>query len=1340
MNFLSEQMDFIHFVTGLGFLMLGATCLTLAKEDGKRLPWIFLGIFGALQALKAWLIPLSQFIGESLPLSAVTIGLKIASFLFLMEFGRKGLLQVRGKGPGPWIYALFGLGLLFGGLVWGIEGFDVFSRYVLCLTACAWAAIAMFAAAGGLEPGPRRQLGMVGTAIALFALPVAASPCYPSLADWKLVNLAGYAEVPGAAVYALAAVLSACAALALWGYSFSRDRTVSGQKDFRFPKYRNLFLLAIVLTLSIGWGLTQYLDTFGDKGLKENSESNVSNFVSVITGVLNETDHVATILARSPFISTPLSGNARVRPETNSALDRYSHGLRDSVCYVLDRTGKTVASSNRDRPDSFVGKSFAFRPYFKEAISGKPGWDLALETTSGARSYYTSFPLRGAGQDPIGVAVIKRPLSESLIHHPTESIFMLIDPNGVIFLSSKRELLYRALWPMADETRKSLIASKRFGPGSFLPVLAQEPANGGKVFFQGRTYHAARKGLDRAGWSFVYLQPTTDLIIYRLFGITLTFGACVLIIFFHTAFLRFEKSAVQIARSHALLASTIESTADGILVVDQKGKIEKYNQKFLEMWGGPEEILSSGDGKRMVSYIMGHVKDPDALRLTIRNIVAETTEERLNTVRYKDGRLFKCYSIPRHAEGKSAGRVWSIRDITEWERAVEEITWSFHTQQIMTEILQLSLENLPLSEKLRRTLSSIFRIPWLQAKSKGAIFLVEGNPETLVMAAQQDLSPDIKSICGKISFGECLCGKTALSRKVIFTRGGYENQERFCNRGETHGHYCVPILSDDRVLGVINLHMGADHEETDREKEFLTDVCNILTGMIERDRAEKDLQRLATAVEQAGEIFMITNTKGDIQYVNPAFERVTGYRCVEAVGNNPRILKSGVQDESFYKEMWSTLLRGEVWNGRFTNRRKDGTLYEQETVISPVRGASGRVVNYVGVMRDTTKEVQLSEQLRQSQKMEAIGTLAGGVAHDFNNLLTAIQGYSDFLLTSLGENSPLSADIREIQKAADRATSLTRQLLAFSRMQVFQPVVLDLNKLVANMRKMLKRLLGENIELVTIPGTPLGRVKADAGQIEQVILNLVMNARDAMPNGGRIIIETSNKDLDESFARKQVNFRPGPYVMLAVTDEGIGMDKKTMSRIFEPFFTTKEQGKGTGLGLSVAYGIVKQHNGFIHPYSEPRKGTTFRVHLPAVDAPSDAIADTRQELPLLGGTETVLLVEDTELVRNLVREVLTRYRYRVLEASDGNEALLLCRQHEEPIHLLLTDVMMPGISGTELAKTISSSRPGIKVLCMSGYTEFGPDGNAVLPGGSFFIQKPFSTTALARKVREVLDG
>jgi signal transduction histidine kinase/ActR/RegA family two-component response regulator len=380
------------------------------------------------------------------------------------------------------------------------------------------------------------------------------------------------------------------------------------------------------------------------------------------------------------------------------------------------------------------------------------------------------------------------------------------------------------------------------------------------------------------------------------------------------------------------------------------------------------------------------------------------------------------------------------------------------------------------------------------------------------------------------------------------------------------------------------------------------------------------------------------------------------------------------------------------------------------------------------------------EQLLQSQKLEAVGQLAGGVAHDFNNLLTVIGGYSEMLLKGAAPEDPSRQKILEIRKAAERAASLTRQLLAFSRKQVLQPKVLDLNSVVPDMGKMLRRMIGEDIELRTVLQPDLGNVKADPGQMEQVVMNLVVNARDAMRSGGTLTIETANAYLDETYARHHVAVVPGPYVMLAVSDTGTGMDEVTQQRIFEPFFTTKTLGKGTGLGLSTVYGIVKQSGGSIWAYSEVGKGTIFKVYLPRVDERAEEYKHVATLTDLPKGTETILLAEDAEMVRNLAKEVLETSGYRVLEATTGKAALRIAHQNQEQIHLLLTDVVMPEMSGRELANQLVLLHPEMRVLYMSGYTEDTIVHHGVLEEGINFIQKPFGPDTLSLKVREVLGG
>ena len=437
--------------------------------------------------------------------------------------------------------------------------------------------------------------------------------------------------------------------------------------------------------------------------------------------------------------------------------------------------------------------------------------------------------------------------------------------------------------------------------------------------------------------------------------------------------------------------------------------------------------------------------------------------------------------------------------------------------------------------------------------------------------------------------------------------------------------------------------------------------------------------------------------------------------------------------EQKLKEDWET----PAISGQWRHRLKDGRLIDVEVASQAISYGGRKAV--LSVLHDVTQRNQIEEHLRQAGKMEAVGMLAGGIAHDFNNLLTIINGYSQLLLSTLPSGDPNQIAVEQIMKAGDRAAALTRQLLAFSRRQVMQPRVLSVNRLLGGMETMLRRLIGEDVELCYAPGSDIGHINADSGQIEQVVMNLVVNARDAMPRGGILTIETRNVELDEAYAQTHVPIRPGKYVALVVSDNGIGMDAETRARLFEPFFTTKGQGRGTGLGLTTVFGIVKQSGGGVEVYSDAGKGTSVKVYLPRIDEPAPAEAEAPRKRAVRG-SETILLVEDEETVRVLVRDTLRREGYRVLEAANATEARRLCASYKRPIHLLITDVVMPKEGGRELAESLEASRPGLKVLFMSGYTEQAVVNNGLLTGELEFIQKPFTPAALSARVREVLEA
>lgn len=536
------------------------------------------------------------------------------------------------------------------------------------------------------------------------------------------------------------------------------------------------------------------------------------------------------------------------------------------------------------------------------------------------------------------------------------------------------------------------------------------------------------------------------------------------------------------------------------------------------------------------------------------------------------------------------------------------------------------------------------------------------------------------------------------------------------------------------------------------EKGQITGIRCTIQDITERKRSEEALreseERYRTILENIEDGYYEVDLPGNFTFFNDSLCKMLGYSRDELLGTGNDRYTDQENRKKLFQAFNSVYRTGEPVKGfDWEVIRKDGKRVYGEVSVSLIRSSTGEPIGFRGIARDITERKRaekemaaLQEQLIQSQKMEAVGRLAGGVAHDFNNLLTVIKGYTQLSLLDLKENNPLWENIQEIQKATERATNLTRQLLAFSRRQILDPKVLDLNSLLRDTEKMLRRMIGEDIELVTRLSEGLGRVKIDPGQFEQVILNLAVNARDAMPSGGKFTIETANAQSDEGYALTHLGLIPGHYVRLSVSDTGVGMSREVQEKAFDPFFTTKEKGKGTGLGLSTVHGIVTQSGGKIWVYSEPGHGTTFKIYFPAIEEALDTLNVKNETDSLPRGSETILLVEDEPSVRDLANRLLKQQGYKVLEAAIGEEALRLAQDITgERIHLLLTDVVLPQMSGKELADRLKTFRPDIKVLYTSGYTDYAVVHQGILNSGTHFLQKPFSLKALSQKVREALD-
>ncbi len=531
-------------------------------------------------------------------------------------------------------------------------------------------------------------------------------------------------------------------------------------------------------------------------------------------------------------------------------------------------------------------------------------------------------------------------------------------------------------------------------------------------------------------------------------------------------------------------------------------------------------------------------------------------------------------------------------------------------------------------------------------------------------------------------------------------------------------------------------------------KGNIAGIVSAFLDLTDKKRLERELSRLARVVEQSSDYIIITDTDGNIVYVNPAFTHITGYKKEEVIGKNPKILKSGRHTKEFYKEFWDTLIRGETWRGEFINRRKNGEEYYDYSVVFPIKDEYDNIISFAAIKRDITEDKFKERRLQQIQKMDTIGRLVGGIAHDFNNLLTVILGYSEFILKKVDKKDPVYKYAEKIGDTGERAKDLTGKLLAFGRRQIYKPQVVDINDEIHEIWNMLKRLVPEDIEVnMTLSPRPL-YIYADPVQIEQIIMNLVINAKDALMEKEYkigttykkvVTIETDNIYLDDAYVKLHPGSSVGEFVLISVSDNGIGMDEKTIEKIFEPFFTTKEEGKGTGLGLATIYGIVKQNNATIYVYSEPLEGTTFKIYWPISREKGRDVDGRRGKIKEnLEGSETVLIVEDNEDVREFIKESLILLGYKVYEAKNGEDALSLIPSKGLVPDIIVTDVIMPKMNGEELVIRVKEIIPNVKVLFTSGYTYNHITKNGLLKDGIDFIHKPFSMRDLARKIREIL--
>jgi two-component system cell cycle sensor histidine kinase/response regulator CckA len=779
------------------------------------------------------------------------------------------------------------------------------------------------------------------------------------------------------------------------------------------------------------------------------------------------------------------------------------------------------------------------------------------------------------------------------------------------------------------------------------------------------------------------------------------------------------------------LSAVLDSARELIAILSPDGIIQFATQSFTRILGHRTEDLV---GRPITSLL--HENDAAGFRERLRGLAASgggTLNGRCQ-LQSKDGswRWFEAAARDYTNLAAIEGIVVSYQDVTDLQRMEAE-------RQVISEVVHALNETANLDELLAGIHQALKKV--LYAEN---CFVALHDPEADTFtfpffADQVDTAPPPQKVGRSCTAFVFRTGSAMLIPQSEFDRLVAKGEVELVG-SPSPAWLGVPLKTPTATIGVLVVqHYENDHAYDQRDLEFVSSVGGHIALAIERRRAEDALRkneemfRLLFSYSPLPTWVLDRETLRFLQ-VNDAAVRQYGYSYGEFQDMSILDLRPEEKDKDLeHFRQWNGEGR---YQGNWKHRKKDGKLIEVEITAHELDYV-GRRVRLV-VAQDITERHLLEQQLRQAQKMEAVGRLAGGVAHDFNNLLMVIKGHTELLLNVLPASEQIARKIEQIGRAADRASSLTRQLLAFSRMQLLQPRVMNLNGVVEDMGRLLPRLIGEDIELVIRSAEDLGAIRADASQMEQVIMNLAVNARDAMPNGGRLSIETSNADLDSAYSAVHPVVRQGSYVLLAVSDTGTGMDAETQTHIFEPFFTTKEQGKGTGLGLATVYGVVKQSGGFIWVYSEVGKGTSFKIYLPRVDQPVEKSGSTQSSSEAPRGTGTILLAEDEQDVREVAREFLESGGYTVIEAHDGAEAIQLVEKHKGAIDLLVTDMVMPGMTGQELGGMLRQKRDGLRILYMSGYSEHAAAESVQGDESIRLLTKPFSRWALLRAVHEIL--